>query len=124
MFTFGRADYGRLGLGESATERPTPTHVKALTAQRCNGIAAGGCVSFAWTDKGRQVYDYYYDDGGVFCWGIKITHFQNLPISPTQLCRSAFLCQYFEIIDVFVMQIVIFLFPVPCPLHSAILDSQ
>lgn len=50
----GRADYGRLGLGEDIkTEVTEPTLVAALQSETCVDIAAGGCVSFALTNTGR-----------------------------------------------------------------------
>ena len=51
VYTLGRADYGRLGIGEDAKEQAEPTRVTGLE-DKCKEIAAGGCVSFAITESG------------------------------------------------------------------------
>ncbi|KAK7100546.1 regulator of chromosome condensation-like isoform X2 [Littorina saxatilis] len=60
VYTLGRADYGRLGLGEDIkTEVTEPTLVAALQSETCVDIAAGGCVSFALTNTGK-----------IYAWGM------------------------------------------------------
>lgn len=57
VYTFGRAEYGRLGLGENCGERKEPSLVKL--ENKCTDISAGSSVSFALTE-----------DGTVSCWGM------------------------------------------------------
>ncbi|GFN79071.1 regulator of chromosome condensation-like [Plakobranchus ocellatus] len=52
VFTLGRDDYGRLGLGENCGERDKPTLVPALQGMTCSAVGAGGCCSFAVTSEG------------------------------------------------------------------------
>ncbi|CAC5423947.1 RCC1 [Mytilus coruscus] len=58
VYTIGRAEYGRLGLGENSGEKSEPTLVKTLT-EKCIDIAAGQSVSLALTA-----------DGTVYGWGM------------------------------------------------------
>ncbi|VDI14481.1 regulator of chromosome condensation [Mytilus galloprovincialis] len=51
VYTIGRAEYGRLGLGEDSGEKREPTLVKTLT-EKCTDIAAGQSVSLALTEHG------------------------------------------------------------------------
>lgn len=51
MYTLGRAEYGRLGLGENCGEKKEPTHVKL--DGKCTAIAASNSVSFALMEDGR-----------------------------------------------------------------------
>lgn len=57
VYTLGRADYGRLGLGEGSGEKKEPTLVKL--EGKCKCISAGQSVSFA-----------LLVDGTVSCWGM------------------------------------------------------
>lgn len=57
VYTLGRADYGRLGLGENSGEKKEPTQVKL--EKKCTSISAGQSVSFA-----------LLEDGTVACWGM------------------------------------------------------
>lgn len=59
VYTLGRPDYGRLGLGEGCTEKTEPTVVADLQSETCVNVAAGGCVSFALTSAGK-----------IFSWGM------------------------------------------------------
>ena len=52
VFVMGRADYGRLGLGENCGERSVPTRVPDI--DRANSVAAGSCCSFSVTESGEQ----------------------------------------------------------------------
>lgn len=54
VYTLGRADYGRLGLGEGCGEKSEPTLVESLKSETCVDVAAGGCVSFAVTKVGKN----------------------------------------------------------------------
>jgi len=58
VYTLGREDYGRLGLGEAPGERAAPTLVPGLRDTTCSHVAAGGCVTFAVSPR------------GVFSWGM------------------------------------------------------
>ncbi|XP_041357902.1 regulator of chromosome condensation-like [Gigantopelta aegis] len=59
VYCLGRADYGRLGIGEDAREADVPTLVSSLAHQRCVQVGAGGCVSFAVDSQ-----------GSVYAWGM------------------------------------------------------
>lgn len=52
VFSFGRADYGRLGLGENATEQHSPVEVVALRDHTIQQVGCGEVVSFAITQQG------------------------------------------------------------------------
>ena len=54
VFTLGREDYGRLGLGENCGEKQLPTLVPALQTMTCCAVGAGGCCSFAVTSEGES----------------------------------------------------------------------
>ncbi|KAL3868081.1 hypothetical protein ACJMK2_040918 [Sinanodonta woodiana] len=58
VYCVGRAEYGRLGLGENCGEKMEPTKV-LIENGSCVDIAAGQSVSFALTSKGQ-----------VFGWGM------------------------------------------------------
>ncbi|KAK6473183.1 regulator of chromosome condensation-like [Huso huso] len=57
VYSLGRAEYGRLGLGEGGEEKSEPTAVPELTDAET--VACGASVSFAVTRNGR-----------VFAWGM------------------------------------------------------
>lgn len=59
VYTFGRAEYGRLGLGEDAEETPVPKKVVSLANENVVSVACGETVSFAVTEKGH-----------VYSWGL------------------------------------------------------
>ncbi|XP_013145733.1 PREDICTED: regulator of chromosome condensation-like [Papilio polytes] len=59
LYSIGRTDYGRLGLGERAEDAEVPEVVPKLQSKRCVSIAAGIANSFAVTDTGE-----------VFSWGM------------------------------------------------------
>ncbi|KAH9523591.1 Regulator of chromosome condensation [Bulinus truncatus] len=52
VYTFGRSDYGRLGLGENCEDKNKPTVVPSLEKLKVVSVAAGGCVSLAVADNG------------------------------------------------------------------------
>ncbi|XP_072890854.1 regulator of chromosome condensation isoform X2 [Hemitrygon akajei] len=60
--SLGRAEYGRLGLGEGATEKSTPTVIQGLPV--ITDVACGASVSYAISKDGRA-----------FAWGMG-TNFQ------------------------------------------------
>ena len=53
VYTLGRADYGRLGLGENCGEMKEPTLVKL--EKKCTSISAGQSVSFALLEDGMYI---------------------------------------------------------------------
>ncbi|KAG7474724.1 hypothetical protein JOB18_015331 [Solea senegalensis] len=57
VYSLGRADYGRLGLGQGAEEQSEPTPVKGMEPAR--SVACGTAVSFAVTKE-----------GSVYAWGM------------------------------------------------------
>ncbi|TSQ69508.1 Regulator of chromosome condensation [Bagarius yarrelli] len=57
VYSLGRAEYGRLGLGESVTEKKEPTSVTGIT--RASMVACGASVSYAVTKE-----------GSVYAWGM------------------------------------------------------
>ena len=52
VYAIGRADYGRLGLGENCGERQVPTRVPDIASVK--SVAAGSCCSFAVTESGEE----------------------------------------------------------------------
>ncbi|KAH9523595.1 Regulator of chromosome condensation [Bulinus truncatus] len=52
VYTLGRSDYGRLGLGENCEDKNKPTVVPSLEKLKVVSVAAGGCVSLAVADNG------------------------------------------------------------------------
>ena len=59
MYSWGRVDDGRLGLGTDVTEDVrTPTLIPALEKETCVNVASGSSVSYAVTQDGR-----------VYAWG-------------------------------------------------------
>lgn len=56
-YSLGRAEYGRLGLGEGVEEKSTPTLISRLPA--VSSVACGASVGYAVTQDGR-----------VFAWGM------------------------------------------------------
>ena len=58
MYSIGRAEYGRLGLGQSDqsgehTDAKVPTPVPGLQDKKCVDVSCGTCVSFAVTAEGQ-----------------------------------------------------------------------
>jgi len=58
-YCIGRAEYGRLGLGDGATETPIPLRIPALEEVRVGRVACGEVCSFAISH-----------DGHLYSWGI------------------------------------------------------
>ena len=52
VYALGRAEYGRLGLGENAVESAEPKQVTALNGTKCVSSNCGTCVSFAISESG------------------------------------------------------------------------
>lgn len=59
VFSVGRADYGRLGLGEEAKDQLVPVEVASFGDQRVQQVSCGEVVSFAVTE-----------DGHLYSWGM------------------------------------------------------
>ncbi|MCL4134366.1 UNVERIFIED_CONTAM: hypothetical protein GTU68_031793 [Idotea baltica] len=59
VYSMGRNEYGRLGLGQGSKDASKPTPIKVPDAQKAVQIAAGECVSFI-----------VLDDGGVLGFGM------------------------------------------------------
>jgi regulator of chromosome condensation len=59
VYSLGRHDYGRLGLGKEAQTTGVPTLIPALENVKCKEVACGNCSSYAVTEDGR-----------VFSWGM------------------------------------------------------
>lgn len=57
VYSLGRAEYGRLGLGQGAEEKSEPTPVAAI--EPANSVACGASVSYAVTRE-----------GSVYAWGM------------------------------------------------------
>lgn len=53
VYSVGRADYGRLGLGEGATHQNLPMEVRALGDHKVQQVSCGEVVSFAVTEEGQ-----------------------------------------------------------------------
>jgi len=58
VYSIGRAEYGRLGLGQSDqsgehTDAKIPTPVPGLQDKKCVDVSCGTCVSFAVTEEGQ-----------------------------------------------------------------------
>ena len=53
VYSVGRADYGRLGLGDGATHQELPGEVGALSDHKVQQVSCGEVVSFAVTDEGH-----------------------------------------------------------------------
>ncbi|PRD33970.1 UNVERIFIED_CONTAM: Regulator of chromosome condensation [Trichonephila clavipes] len=63
VYSMGRKDYGRLGLGEDCEEKSVPTLITTLENENCNNISCGNCVSFSVTKE-----------GSVYSWGFGTNH--------------------------------------------------
>ncbi len=51
VYSLGRAEYGRLGLGQGAEEKNVPTPVTGI--EPASGVTCGATVSFAVTRDGE-----------------------------------------------------------------------
>lgn len=58
-YSMGRAEYGRLGLGEDAVETSLPTKIPTLSEKKVCHVTCGEAVSFAVTEEGH-----------LYSWGI------------------------------------------------------
>ncbi|XP_055953741.1 regulator of chromosome condensation-like isoform X2 [Argiope bruennichi] len=63
VYSMGRKDYGRLGLGENCEEKSSPTPITSLENEKCINISCGNCVSFAITEE-----------GSLYSWGMGTNH--------------------------------------------------
>ena len=70
VFTCGRKEYGRLGLGKDTEEPNLPTQVEGLKGVKVVTVAAGGACSFA--------------TGGLYSWGMG-TNLQTIFLSSVAL---------------------------------------
>lgn len=52
VYSLGRAEYGRLGLGQGAEEMSDPTPVKGM--EPASGLTCGASVSYAVTREGEK----------------------------------------------------------------------
>lgn len=52
LYSIGRAEYGRLGLGDDAEETAVPVKVPTLANKKVISVACGEAVSFAVTEEG------------------------------------------------------------------------
>jgi len=59
VYSLGRHDYGRLGLGKDCQTLGVPTPIPALEKVKCVEIACGNCVSYAVSEEGN-----------VYSWGM------------------------------------------------------
>lgn len=59
VYSIGRSEYGRLGLGEGVEETPLPVRITGLKDKKVTSIACGEAVSFAITEEGH-----------LFSWGL------------------------------------------------------
>lgn len=55
VYSLGRKEYGRLGMGEDAKDLSVPTLIPGLQSQKCVDVAAGESVSMAVTDSGKKI---------------------------------------------------------------------
>lgn len=71
VYSLGRAEYGRLGLGQGAEEKSEPTPVMGM--EPASGVACGASVSYAVTREGnrqtsRDFSDKAFINGGILCF--------------------------------------------------------
>ncbi|XP_014661441.1 PREDICTED: regulator of chromosome condensation-like [Priapulus caudatus] len=52
VYSLGRKEYGRLGLGEEGDDQASPTLLTSLSGVTCTDVACGSCVSYAVTEEG------------------------------------------------------------------------
>lgn len=55
VYSLGRAEYGRLGLGKDAKEKSEPTPVAGISDAQV--VACGASVSYAVTKQGMNYYE-------------------------------------------------------------------
>lgn len=60
VYVIGRKEYGRLGLGTVNSDANEITVVPSLENLKCVDVAAGSAQSFAVTDTGKQIINFYY----------------------------------------------------------------
>lgn len=56
VYSLGRKEYGRLGMGDAAIDLAVPTPIPALQSQKCVEVAAGESVSLAVTESGKHIF--------------------------------------------------------------------
>ena len=56
VYSLGRKEYGRLGMGPNATDLAVPTPIPGLADQKCVEVAAGESVSLAVTETGNYCF--------------------------------------------------------------------
>lgn len=66
VYSLGRAEYGRLGLGQGAEEKSEPTLVNGIEAA-CN-VTCGASVSYAVTREGEKLCWFFF----CFLFGILV----------------------------------------------------
>lgn len=59
VYSLGRKEYGRLGMGDAAIDLAVPTPIPALQSQKCVEVAAGESVSLAVTESGKLTSSKY-----------------------------------------------------------------
>ena len=58
VYSLGRAEYGRLGLGQGAEEMSDPTPVKGM--EPAIGLTCGASVSYAVTREGEKQSTFFF----------------------------------------------------------------
>ena len=56
VHTLGRAEYGRLGIGEKVTEKNSPQLVGVLADKKTVNVSCGTATSFAVLDSGKITF--------------------------------------------------------------------
>ena len=54
MYSLGRKEYGRLGMGAIENDLSVPTLIPTLSSEKCIEVAAGEAVSLAVTESGTH----------------------------------------------------------------------
>jgi regulator of chromosome condensation len=55
VYSMGRKEYGRLGLGEEGLEeKSSPTLITKLQNQKCIDVNCGSAVSYAVSEEGKE----------------------------------------------------------------------
>ena len=87
-YSIGRSEYGRLGLGEKASETSLPVTISTLKGKRVTSVACGEATSFAVTDEGH-----------LYSWGLgtslQLGHGNEEDVLIPTLVR----CKYLDVED-------------------------